>query len=71
MSIKVVSKILARTGRAFCRDIAKAAGIENAEAIKALLVLERRGQVTQKNGYWSVCPKKTEEENPSAASQKK
>jgi predicted Rossmann fold nucleotide-binding protein DprA/Smf involved in DNA uptake len=39
-------------GRAYARDIARQAGIENGDAVKALVELEKRGKVQQANGYW-------------------
>ncbi|ELA6496153.1 hypothetical protein RF847_004629 [Salmonella enterica] len=54
MNSEVIIRTLQNHGRAFCRDIAKAAGMENAQAISILLELERLGQVVQKNGNWSL-----------------
>lgn len=45
---------LQNNGCALGRDIAKAVGIENSEAIRALLELEEQSRVVQKNGYWAL-----------------
>lgn len=47
-----IIRTLQNHGRALARDIAKAAGVDNADAIKALVVLEHEGRVAQLNGYW-------------------
>lgn len=54
MNSEIILRTLQNHGCAFCRDIAKAAGVENAQAIRVLLQLEQAGQVVQKNGYWSL-----------------
>lgn len=39
-------------GRAYARDIAKSAGLENGETVSALVELENLEKVQQANGYW-------------------
>jgi DNA-binding IclR family transcriptional regulator len=50
---EIIIRTLENNGRLFCREIAKAAGVENSQAISVLLELEKQGRVYQRNGYWS------------------
>ncbi|MEZ2600794.1 hypothetical protein [Kluyvera intermedia] len=56
MKTDLVLLTLKNINMAFCRDIARTAGITKAQAIKALLHLQRDGMAAQRNGYWWLTP---------------